>query len=131
MQPLPLPDNLLAVGTPIEKLIRYNASQGEFSADNVDVEVEKRLAHLRSGMPHRFTRQRMDGRVIEMVGNPLPGGGFVTSFNDITGHVEIQQALEESNIDLEARIKKRTEEVHSINAELRLEIERRLMPRKD
>ena len=60
-----------------------------------------------------------------MVGNPLPGGGFVTSFNDITGHVEIQQALEESNIDLEARIKKRTEEVHSINAELRLEIERR------
>ena len=119
------PDNLLAVGTPIEKLIRYNASQGEFSADNVDVEVEKRLAHLRSGMPHRFTRQRMDGRVIEMVGNPLPGGGFVTSFNDITGHMEIQQALEESNIDLEARIKKRTEEVHSINAELRLEIERR------
>ncbi len=127
----PYPDNLLAVGTPIEKLIRYNASQGEFGTDNVDAEVEKRLSHLRSGMPHRFTRQRMDGRVIEMVGNPLPGGGFVTSFNDITGHVEIQQALEESNIDLEARIKKRTEEVHSINAELRLEIERRSEAEKE
>ena len=127
----PYPDNLLAVGTPIEKLIRFNASQGEFGTDNVEVEVEKRLGHLRSGMPHRFTRQRKDGRVIEMVGNPLPGGGFVTSFNDITGHVEIQQALEESNIDLEARIKKRTEEVHSINAELRLEIERRSEAEKE
>jgi signal transduction histidine kinase/ActR/RegA family two-component response regulator len=127
----PYPDNLLAVGTPIEKLIRYNASQGEFGTHDVDAEVEKRLAHLRSGMPHRFTRQRKDGRVIEMVGNPLPGGGFVTSFNDITGHVEIQQALEESNIDLEARIKKRTEEVHSINAELRLEIERRSEAEKE
>ncbi|AGP87082.1 MULTISPECIES: PAS domain-containing hybrid sensor histidine kinase/response regulator [Alteromonas] len=127
----PYPDNLLAVGTPIEKLIRYNAAQGEFGTDNVDSEVEKRLSHLRSGMPHRFTRQRKDGRVIEMVGNPLPGGGFVTSFNDITGHVEIQQALEESNIDLEARIKKRTEEVHSINAELRLEIERRSEAEKE
>ncbi|MDY6975996.1 MAG: PAS-domain containing protein [Pseudomonadota bacterium] len=127
----PYPDNLLAVGTPIEKLIRYNASQGEFGTHDVDTEVEKRLAHLRSGMPHRFTRQRKDGRVIEMVGNPLPGGGFVTSFNDITGHVEIQQALEESNIDLEARIKKRTEEVHSINAELRLEIERRSEAEKE
>lgn len=127
----PYPDNLLAVGSPIEKLIRYNASQGEFGTHNVDAEVEKRLAHLRSGMPHRFTRQRKDGRVIEMVGNPLPGGGFVTSFNDITGHVEIQQALEESNIDLEARIKKRTEEVHSINAELRLEIERRSEAEKE
>ncbi len=127
----PYPDNFLAVGTPIEKLIRYNASQGEFGTDNVDAEVEKRLGRLRSGMPHRFTRQRKDGRVIEMVGNPLPGGGFVTSFNDITGHVEIQQALEESNIDLEARIKKRTEEVHSINAELRLEIERRSEAEKE
>lgn len=119
------PDDLLVVGAPIEKVIRYNAAQGEFGTPDVEAEVEKRLEHLRSGTPHRFTRQRKDGRVIEMVGNPLPGGGFVTSFNDITGHIEIQQALEESNIDLEARIKKRTEEVHSINAELRLEIERR------
>lgn len=119
------PDNLLTVGTPIEKMMRYNADKGEFGNFDVDAEVEKRLEHLRSGTPHKFTRQRSDGRVIEMVGNPLPGGGFVTSFNDITGHVEIQQALEESNINLELRIKKRTEEVHSINAELRLEIERR------
>lgn len=119
------PEELLVVGTPIEKLMRYNAQQGEFGRDDIEAEVEKRLEHLKSGTPHRFTRQRRDGRVIEMVGNPLPGGGFVTSFNDITGHVEIQQALEESNIDLEHRIKKRTEEVHSINAELRLEIERR------
>ncbi len=119
------PEDFLAVGIPIEKLIRFNASQGEFGKLDVEAEVEKRLEHLRSGTPHRFKRQRKDGRVIEMVGNPLPGGGFVTSFNDITDHIEIQQALEESNIDLEARIKRRTEEVHAINAELRLEIERR------
>ena len=121
----PYPDDMLSVGTPIEKLIRFNADQGEFGTTDINAQIEKRLDHLRSGKPHRFTRQRSDGRVIEMVGNPLPGGGFVTSFNDITGHMEIQQALEESNIDLEARIKKRTEEVHTINAELRLEIQRR------
>lgn len=125
------PEDLLTVGTPIEKLMRYNADRGEFGPGNVEDQVEKRLEHLRTGTPHRFTRQRSDGRVIEMVGNPLPGGGFVTSFNDITGHVEIQQALEESNIDLEHRIKKRTEEVHSINAELRLEIERRSEAEKE
>ncbi len=125
------PEELLAVGTPIEKLVRYNAERGEFGPGDVEAKIEKRLEHLRSGTPHRFTRQRVDGRVIEMVGNPLPGGGFVTSFNDITGHIEIQQALEESNINLEARIKKRTEEVHSINAELRLEIERRSEAEKE
>lgn len=125
------PEDLLTIGTPIEKLIRYNAAKGEFGAGDVNDHVEKRLEHLRAGTPHRFTRQRTDGRVIEMVGNPLPGGGFVTSFNDITGYIEIQQALEESNINLEARVKKRTEEVHSINAELRLEIERRSEAEKE
>ncbi|WP_218354713.1 hybrid sensor histidine kinase/response regulator [Alteromonas lipotrueiana] len=119
------PENFLNVGTPIEKLIRYNAEQGEFGPGDVSEHIEKRLQHLRAGTAYRFIRQRRDARVIEMVGNPLPGGGFVTSFNDITGHIEVQQALEESNIDLEARVKKRTEEVYSINAELRLEIERR------
>lgn len=127
----PYPGSLLAVGTPIEQLIRYNAERGEFGTGDIEEHVEKRMEHLRAGTPHRFTRQRRDGRVIEMVGNPLPGGGFVTSFNDVTGHVEIQQALEESNVDLEARIKKRTEEVHSINAELRLEIERRSEAEKE
>lgn len=92
---------------------------------DIEEMIQRRLEHLKNATPHRFTRQRNDGHVIEMIGNPLPGGGFVTSFNDITNHVEIQKALEESNIDLEYRMKKRTEEVHSINADLRLEIERR------
>ncbi|WP_026376753.1 PAS domain-containing hybrid sensor histidine kinase/response regulator [Aestuariibacter salexigens] len=125
------PPELLQVGTPIEKLVRYNAARGECGPGELEEIVQKRLDHLQKSNPHRFTRQRSDGKVIEMTGNPLPGGGFVTTFNDITGHIEIQQALEESNIDLEHRIKKRTEEVHSINAELRLEIERRAEAEKE
>jgi Na+/proline symporter/signal transduction histidine kinase/CheY-like chemotaxis protein len=119
------PEELVQVGASVEPLIRHNVLRGDCGPGEVEMQIEKRLAHLRDGTPHRFTRQRDDGHVIEMVGNPLPGGGFVTSFHDITGHVEIQQALQESNIDLAARVAKRTEEVHSINAELRLEIEQR------
>ncbi|WP_100658761.1 PAS domain-containing hybrid sensor histidine kinase/response regulator [Alteromonas flava] len=119
------PDGMLEVGTPVANLVRYNAEQGNCGPGDIEEEVDKRMQHLRAGQQHKFTRHRKDGKVIEMIGNPLPGGGFVTTFNDITGYVEIQQALEESNIDLEQRVRKRTEEVHSINAELRLEIQRR------
>ena len=119
------PDDYLIVGTPVEKLMRFNAKRGELGMGDIEDMIQRRLEHLKNATPHRFTRQRSDGHVVEMIGNPLPGGGFVTSFNDITNHVEIQKALEESNIDLEYRMKKRTEEVHSINADLRLEIERR------
>ena len=119
------PDDLITVGTPVADLIRYNAQRGECGVGNIDVLVQKRLEHMRSGTSHRFLRQRSDGRVIEMVGNPLPGGGFITSFNDVTQHIEIQHALKEANIDLQNRIQKRSEEVKTINAELHLEIQRR------
>lgn len=119
------PEEFISVGTPIEKLIRFNAIRGECGVGEIDTLVNKRLDHMKSGHPHRFVRQRSDGKMIEMVGNPLPGGGFVTSFNDITSHIEIQKALKEANIDLEKGIEKRGEEVKAINAELRTEIVRR------
>lgn len=119
------PEGLVSFGTPVEQLVRYNAVRGECGVGEVEALVQKRIEHLRSGRPHKFIRERSDGRVIEMVGNPLPRGGFVTSFNDITEHIELQKALEESNIDLKKRIQHRSEEVQEINVELRKEIERR------
>lgn len=119
------PANMVRVGRPVEDLVRYNAQRGECGAGEVENLVQKRLEHMRKGTSHRFLRQRSDGRTLEMVGTPLPGGGFVTSFNDVTEHIETQHALKEANIDLENRIQKRAQEVQTINAELRLEIQRR------
>ncbi|WP_086933514.1 PAS domain-containing hybrid sensor histidine kinase/response regulator [Agarilytica rhodophyticola] len=125
------PEELVSVGNSIEKLVRYNAERGECGVGDVNALVNKRIEHLRNGTAHRFIRQRSDGRMIEMVGNPLPGGGFVTSFNDITEHIEIQKALKEANIDLENRIQKSTEQVQAINAELRKENSRRAEAEKE
>lgn len=119
------PEGMLNVGTPVEELVRYNAQRGECGVGEIEALVQKRLEHMRRGTPHRFLRQRSDGKMIEMVGNPLPGGGFVTSFSDITGLMETQKALKDANIDLEKRVQKRTQEVQDTNAELRFEIERR------
>ena len=52
------PEDFLVVGMPIEKLIRYNAERGEFGVNDIEGEIEKRLEHLRSGTPHRFTRHQ-------------------------------------------------------------------------
>ncbi len=119
------PRDMIIVGTPIEKLIRYNVERGECGPGEIEDLVNKRLAYLKAGSSHRFLRRRSDGKVIEMVGNPLPHGGFVTSFTDITEHIETQRALDESNIDLQQRIKDRSREVQEINEALKTEIERR------
>ncbi len=116
------PDGFLQQGQPIEEVIRYNAMRGECGPGEIEQHVEKRVRHLRNGTPHHFIRHRRNAQVFEMIGNPLPDGGFVTSFSDITAHMETQNALEEINMDLENRIEARTQEVRAMNQDLKAQI---------
>jgi PAS domain S-box-containing protein len=90
------PEQLLRIGTPVAELIRHNASVGRCGPGDVEVHVAKRVAHLGRGKSHVFQRVRDDGLVIEMRVNPLPGGGYVASFSDITAHKRTEAALRES-----------------------------------
>ena len=116
------PADFLEVGQPIEDIIRYNAERGECGPGEIDRQVEKRVQHLKNGTSHHFIRHRRNGQVYEMTGNPLPDGGFVTSFSDITTHIATQNALEEVNMDLENRIEARTQEIRTINKDLEAQI---------
>lgn len=95
------PDNFVYVGCPVANLIRYNAERGECGAGDVEQHVAKRMRWMQAGSAHEFERQRADGRIIEMRGYPIAGGGFVTTYADITifRHTEAQ---------LEARVHDRT-----------------------
>ncbi|MDN3647420.1 PAS-domain containing protein [Reinekea marina] len=109
----PYPTDLLRVGTPIADLVRYNAERGECGPGEVEDHVIKRVEHLHSAAPHRFIRVRQDGSVIEIKGNPLPGGGFVTTFNDISEYVKVQNDLKEAKDNLEKRVQERTLELRN------------------
>ncbi|MFC0120210.1 PAS-domain containing protein [Pseudoalteromonas xiamenensis] len=120
------PEGFLEVGMPIETIIRFNAERGECGPGEIEKHVEKRVQHIRNGTPHHFIRHRRNGQVFEMIGNPLPEGGFVTSFSDITTHIATQNALEEINMDLENRIEARTQEIRNINLDLQAQIASRV-----
>jgi len=104
------PDGMLYVGRPVADLIRYNAERGEMMGEgDVDAQVEKRIRYMRAGSPHVFERVRADGQVIEMRGQPLPGGGYVTSYNDITDFKRAEALLLETNETLEQRVAERSQ----------------------
>ncbi|MFZ5843046.1 MAG: NahK/ErcS family hybrid sensor histidine kinase/response regulator [Pseudomonadota bacterium] len=110
------PDGMVYIGCPIANLIRYNAERGECGPGEVDEHVRKRLGHLRAGTPHVFERVRADGRVIEMRGQPIHGGGYVTTYADITSYKrnelalrQSEQSLREYSETLEQRVRERTE----------------------
>jgi len=115
-------DGFIRTGRPIEDLVRYNAQRGECGPGDVDNHVQRRIEHLRKGTPHRFIRVRKDGTVLEMKGNPLPGGGFVTTFNDISEHIRAKEALQQTKQQLEIRVEERTRTIQEMNHELREEI---------
>lgn len=104
------PDGMLYVGRPVADLIRYNADRGEVGGNgDVQEQIQRRIDHMRAGTPHVVERVRSDGRVFEMRGQALQGGGYVTSYNDITEFKRVERALLETNETLEQRVAERSQ----------------------
>jgi PAS domain S-box-containing protein len=79
---LDLPDEFLTGRPSVAEFVRYLAEHGEYGEVNVEAEV-RRLSE-RVGVEWSAERTRPDGRVIEVRNNPVPGGGFVLIYSDIT-----------------------------------------------
>ena len=114
------PPGLIQVGRSIEEIIRYNAGQGLCGQGDIEAQVARRVAFMKRGSPHVSARERPDGRVIEMQGNPMPAGGFVMTFTDITPFRAAERVLREANEHLEARVAERTHELSELNRQLLL-----------
>lgn len=112
------PEGLIYVGRPIADIIRYNAERGLCGPGDPDLHVAKRLYWMRQGTPHTSERLFPNGRVIELIGNPMPGGGFVMSFTDITNYRDAEQGLKDANESLEQRVQERTFELSQLNQAL-------------
>ena len=107
------PAGMLYVGRPVADLIRYNAERGELGQGEIEGQVAKRIEYMRAGSAHIFERVRSDGTVIELRGQPLQGGGYVTSYNDITDFKRAETALLEANETLEQRVTDRGREAEA------------------
>jgi PAS domain S-box-containing protein len=102
------PDGMVFVGRPVADLIRWNAEHGEFGNSDPEPQIAKRLAHMKAGTAYVTQRTRRNGHVYEIRGQPLPDGGYVTTYNDITDFKRTEQALLESKLTLEQRVEERT-----------------------
>jgi two-component system, NtrC family, sensor kinase len=79
---LQLPDELLAQRHDFDTYIRYLTERGEFGETDPETQIKRLRARI--GDHYSFERTRPDGTVIEVRHNPMPGGGIVLIYSDIT-----------------------------------------------
>jgi signal transduction histidine kinase len=105
---LDLPDGVLAERLTFAEYIRYLAKRGEYGSGADSEEQVRRLVE-QVGQYRTYERTRPNGRVIEIRHNPVPDGGFVLIYADITerkrNEAEIRaarDAAEEASKTIEA-----------------------------
>ena len=110
------PPALLQVGVPVAELVAHNVRRTLSGEAAVAVAVAKRLGHMRAGTP--YVAERIFGdTVVEIRGNPMPGGGFVATFTDVTDFRRSEAELKVVAETLEQRVVDRTAELAGAKAE--------------
>ncbi|MCV3205763.1 hybrid sensor histidine kinase/response regulator [Mesorhizobium sp. YC-39] len=109
-----LPDEMGQVGVSLDRILHHLAQRGDIPADQ-RVAMLNRLTSFVSPWQMEL---KTSGRILELRSNPMPDGGIVATYADISGRVEQDLALKRANESLEQRVKDRTVELTRVNEEL-------------
>lgn len=112
------PPSLIIRGRAIEDILRYNAERGLLGEGDSEEKIARRLSYMRGGLAYTHERELPNGVAVEIRGNPMPDGGFVTSYLDVTAYKRVQRELEAINETLEWRVAERTAELTAANQAL-------------
>lgn len=97
--------------TPLD-ILTSQARLGEFGpVEDPEAEARRRWDLYQAGKMDFSLRERPNGRTFEMRRTPLPGGGSVSIYIDVTEQKRAARELEELNATLEERIAERTAEL--------------------
>ncbi len=114
-----LPEYLCTPGAYFSDTIRFLATGGEYGEiDDIEEFVTVRVDQARAFEAHYMERTRANGRTISVEGSPLPEGGWVTVYTDITAIKDQEKLLRGRTDELSDQLLDHTERLSQSNREL-------------
>ncbi len=113
---LTLPQSVGQAGTPISEIIKQIITIHKIQTSDASFEdIKERL--LRHDKTWGLALPGIE-RIVEIRTSPMPDGGIVISWTDVTERMMVAEALHEANESLEKRVEERTSELVRANAKL-------------
>ena len=114
-----LPRELVSPGASFADTIRLIAARGDYGdLPDLDDFVAQRVAQAQAFQPHYLERRRPNGQIISIEGAPLPQGGWVTVYTDITQTKRAEALLRARSAELSDQLLSHAEELSGTNRKL-------------
>ncbi|WP_435258566.1 PAS-domain containing protein [Thioclava sp. FR2] len=113
------PPDYVLPGISFEETIRFLVYRGEYGQiENPEEAIRARIEAARAFVPHYMERMRPNGRWVSVEGFPLPQGGWVTVYTDITEVRYHQQMLRARSAELSEQLLSNSERLSETNRAL-------------
>jgi PAS domain S-box-containing protein len=90
------PPDLCVPGVSLKELFRFNAERGDYGQGDLEAEVDARVAEAKRFKTRAVEQEMPDGRILLIRSDPIPIGGVMVTFSDVTDMRRAEQALRKS-----------------------------------
>ncbi|MEO3474395.1 PAS-domain containing protein [Roseomonas sp. CAU 1739] len=114
-----LPPELMSPGTTLVEMRRAQTALGEFAMPQEDLRADATQWTRPLTAPDRYIRRRPNGRIIEVMTDRTPDGGFVRTYTDVTDDRQVRDELERARAAAEAASEAKSRFLATMSHELR------------
>ncbi|MEM9047327.1 MAG: PAS-domain containing protein [Pseudomonadota bacterium] len=119
LQMMRLPASVVRLGVRAEDILRFRFERGDFGDVDFNAFLHRRLGLLAGATSHSFVAEQPDGRMLQIDGNPLPSGGMVSTYQDITREETLRNDLRRARSEAEAANDAKSRLIASVSHEIR------------